>query len=254
MKVSIVRTLSQGVVALLCLSIFASIHMASASAMQVKSSTNWSGYVAGGHTYNQVVADITMPTVTCTTPGAESLFWVGLDGYNGTIPLEQDGIGAKCSDTGKAAPTYFAWWEMINAKNNASLQTVAAISAGTKVQAEVTYNTSKKYYDLYLYDLSTKKPLLSETVSGDGARQTAEWIAERYTVNKAGSLSPLAKWTGDASMFTDVYAATSSNAKLNSVASYNPTLLMMIDNGVLANPNQLVGSGTSFGVTWMAAE
>src|SRR5581483_355717 len=73
---------------------------------------NWSGYAATtSQPFVAVQSIYTQPNVTCTTPGAWTLFWVGFDGYlNNNV--EQAGTAAQCSSGTNPQPTYYAWWEM----------------------------------------------------------------------------------------------------------------------------------------------
>lgn len=235
-----------------------------AEAAQVTSSNNstpnWAGYVVTGKTYSKVQGDITVPAITCTASGAESLFWVGLDGYN-TKTTEQDGVGAKCVGT---TPSYFVWWEMYNPATGSLHQVSTSVKPGQKIDASVTYVAVKESngktvyeYDLQLDNASTNQKMLATDQpcpSGYSCgRSTAEWIAERY--NKGNnSFLPLGKWSYNAHLFTDSYAT--ANSKLAAISGNNNVSVGMIDSNYnfLADPSSLNTGGTSFGVQWSAAE
>jgi hypothetical protein len=274
MKLSISRVLRRSIMTLLCLSILtsssvafastktngaASIQAQSAASTTSATSVNWSGYAATKHSFTKVQGDITVPTVTCTTAGAESLFWVGLDGYSDST-VEQDGVGAKCVN---GAPQYFAWWEMFNGAGGTTLHTVSTLSVkpGDKVAAIVTYNGGVQGFLLQLDNTSTSQKTFSttqhcDTVAGACTRQSAEWIAENYT--GPDNRTPLAKWGYNSSLFTYAKASTSASYGLDPISYYNNIAIDMIsaktDWHYLDNVNSLGNGGTSFGVTWKSAK
>jgi hypothetical protein len=277
MKSSILSVLRRSALTLLFLSIltsagtaFAASAKSSAASMQAQTTTtstatsvNWSGYAVAGHTYNKVQGDITVPTVSCTTKGAESLFWVGFDGYNDST-VEQDGVGALCSNAAKPTPTYFAWWEMFNAYTGTSLHQISSstlsVKPGNRVASLVTYNPSTKGYLLQLDNTSTKQKAFATTqhcaAGYTCSRQTAEWIAERDELGN-GSYTALAKWNYNASLFAYSEAYTSTSTKLEPISFYSLISINMISAHTnwhyLDNVKSLTGSGTTFGVSWVAA-
>jgi hypothetical protein len=224
-------------------------------------SYNWSGYVASGQTFKHIQGTIAVPTVTCTVPNAQTLIWVGFDGYNASAnqTVEQDGIGAKCSATKHV--TYFAWWEMFQTTQGTSLQTISSklmtVKPGEKIRASVTYNTTYRDYVLQLDNLSTKQ-LFTTTRSCIGnvcGRQSAEWITERYMLG-ANAYTALARWNSDPAMFTEssAYTMTSKSYPIN---HYSYTPVNMVSQKTFANldvTNPLYDSGTAFSVTWKAAQ
>lgn len=118
MKSLFLRTLRQSIFLLFALFILSSTAVATAasqtnagaSAIQSQSiiqsavsSVDWSGYAVTGATFNKVESQVTVPTVTCATAKSESLFWVGLDGYQSTSnTVEQIGVGATCTSVNSA--------------------------------------------------------------------------------------------------------------------------------------------------------
>lgn len=226
-------------------------------------SSSWAGYVDTGKTFSKVQGEITVPTITCVGSSAESLFWVGIDGYNEKT-VEQDGVGAKCIG---ATPTYFAWWEMYTPTSGPLMQISAStlsVKPGQKIDASVSYVTLKtvndKLYDAYSLQLdnvtTNQKPFVTNqtcTVGYSCNRGTVEWVAERYNVGN-NTFASLGKWSYNAHLFENAYVASSTSSKLEPISGYNNIDLSMIDSdyNFIAQPGVLNTDGTSFGVTWYA--
>lgn len=245
---------------------FAPAASAVAPSISQNVSYNWSGYVNTGHTFNKVQGDITVPTITCPVNGAETLFWVGFDGYSNST-AEQDGVGAKCNGS---TPSYFAWWEMYNANTGTSLRQVPtsslSVKPGDHVASTVSYVTvqkagSKPYgaFQLTLDNATTKRFYSTTQTCAAGytcSRNSAEWIAERYNYG-GSSYSTLARWGYNSQLFTDAASTTTTNSKLEPVSANNTTELAMIENNTfvtLAAPAALNTGGTAFGVNWLATK
>jgi Peptidase A4 family len=84
---------------------------------KMKTSPNWSGYVAtapAGKTlsYQSVTGTWTVPKAICVhgKPATWSTVWVGLGGYKETRQ-EEVGTDTNCNASGK--PVYFAWFELV---------------------------------------------------------------------------------------------------------------------------------------------
>lgn len=227
------------------------------------SSFNWSGYVATGQTFNRVQSIITVPTVSCTVPGAQSLFWVGLDGYSTSAnqTVEQDGVGAKCSGGKHPTLHYFGWWEMFQTNQSTSLQpiptSVIAIKPGDRVKAVVTYNPSNQGYTLQLNNLSTKQ-LFATTQYCTGnacSRHSAEWIAERYML-ASNTYTALAKWQAGPSLFAASSASADHTATLQPISHFNYKPINMMSQqtfGTIDTTSPLYYGGNAFTVNWKAA-
>lgn len=220
-------------------------------------SVNWSGYVATGRTFNKIQGDITVPTVTCTSPNAQVLFWIGLDGFSNST-LEQVGVGAQCNGT--STPTYFGWWEMINGNSGNEIHKVAAtqlkIVPGNKINCLVAAISHSNYFTLQLYNSTTRQKLTSLTEGGYATqRQSAEWIAERPLINGT-QYSPLAKWSNVPTLFTAADYTTSTNSKYQPLSSANLISLYMISaktNWHALDEAQDIGAnGTTFQASWVS--
>jgi hypothetical protein len=276
MKSSILRVLRHSVLALLCLSILTSAGTAfaatadtsesdTAASSSSSNSVNWSGYEATGHVYNKVQSTITMPTITCTAPGAESLFWVGFGGTDsyGTTTIEQDGIGAKCSTAAKPTVSYFAWWQMWNNSAGSTMNvlpaTTLSVRPGQRVFSEVVFNPNTGGYSLELTNQTTGQKAFNTTkycaAGYTCPRQTANWIAERYVFSN-GNYTPLAKWSYYPYTFNSADAYTRLSTKLAPITAYSHVALNMISTQ--ANQHRLATtsaiSGNAFSVSWVDAQ
>jgi len=228
---------------------------------------NWSGYAATSNTpYLKVQSTFVQPKVTCPVPGAWTLFWVGFDGFtNGTV--EQAGTAAQCSTGTNPQPVYYAWWEMYPT-NNIQVMPIT-IRVGDTVQTSVTYTASNRQYAMNVTDLSYSSQRYTRVATCayglTCARQSAEWIVERPTVN--GAYAPLANWS-TMSVGADQAANTSTTDRRTRVVSpimqpasaFNNTPINMVNypyTGLnLAVVGSLNTSGTSsnFADTWQATQ
>jgi hypothetical protein len=222
---------------------------------------NWSGYAATASTpFTEVQSTFVQPFVTCTAPGAWTVFWVGFDGFNNNT-VEQAGTASECSSATNPQPTYYAWWEMY--PTNTIQVMPITINTGDKVQATVTYSASNQTYALAVSDLTNKKQHYTKIATCDPslvcARQSADWIVERPTVG--GVLTPLADW-GTMNLANDQAASGSSpnhhSAATQPVSAFTNTPIDMVNypytGEVLARAGSLDLSGTLFSDTWQATQ
>lgn len=115
-------------------------------------SLNWSGYAMNRHkvAFSSVSATFFVPFLNCVkSPGVTlSSAWAGLDGFVGRPDsVEQVGIAANCSATGKAS--YSAWFEMFP-RPETSIP--ASIHAGDSVTVQVAFRPSDQVFSLKLTD------------------------------------------------------------------------------------------------------
>jgi hypothetical protein len=115
-------------------------------------SLNWSGYAVSKPkvTFRSVQATFFVPYLNCAkSPGRTmSSAWAGLDGFVArSHSVEQAGIAADCSATGRAS--YKAWFEMFPLP-----QSIVPISigGGDSVTVRVAYTPSDKVFSLKLVD------------------------------------------------------------------------------------------------------
>jgi hypothetical protein len=157
-------------------------------------SSNWSGYFASSMLpFTGVQGEWVQPTVTCPSPQAWTVFWVGLDGWtDGTV--EQAGTAALCHENTSEPPVYFAWWEMF--PTNTIQVAPLAIAPGDGIRASVTFIPSTGKFTMTVLDKLTKRHFTQISTCAVGLeclRSSAEWIFERPTLT-GGQLSPLADW------------------------------------------------------------
>jgi hypothetical protein len=201
-------------------------------------STNWSGYAATGANgaFTSVSASWTEPKATCTSRRSDqyAAFWVGLDGYS-SDSVEQTGTDSDCDGT---TPDYYGWYEMYPADPVYFSNTVKpgdALSASVKFSGTDTYT-------LVLKD-STEGWTQTITKNQSGLdRSSAEVITEAPS-SDTGVL-PLADFG------TVNYTTATANGA--SLASLDPTEIIMIDNsGLDKDSTSSISSSGAFSNTWI---
>jgi hypothetical protein len=225
---------------------------------------NWSGYAATGNTpFNAVKSTFVQPTVTCTVPGAWTLFWVGFDGANNGSTVEQAGTAAQCSPGSNPQPIYYAWWEMWPT-NNIQVMPIT-VKPGDTIEASVNYTASNASYSMNVTDKTNKQQSTQVATCAANLscnRQSAEWIVERPTYN--GSYTALANW-GTMKLKSNQASNTLTTPRGRSpgkpvfqpISAFNNTPIAMINpsNGTnLASVNALNNNGNLFSDNWLAAQ
>lgn len=219
---------------------------------------NWSGYAATSNMpFVAVQSTYIQRPVTCTVPGAWSLFWVGFDGFtDGNV--EQAGTAAQCDGGSNPTPIYYAWWEMY--PTNTIQIMPLTIKPKDNIQAKATYDAKTNSYSLSVTDLTTKQSYTKVTTCAANVnclRNSAEWVMERPTLNNA--YTPLANW--GVGKMTNNKAANTVNAKgvpvLRTTSGFYNTPINMINNAGtynLATVGPLNNTGGAFSDTWLAAQ
>ena len=115
-------------------------------------SLNWSGYAVSKRrvTFQSVKATFFVPYLNCVkSPGRTmSSAWAGLDGFAGrSRSVEQAGIAADCSATGKAS--YAAWFEMFPLPQSI---VPIGIHGGDSITVQIAYKPSDRLFNLKLTD------------------------------------------------------------------------------------------------------
>jgi hypothetical protein len=149
-------------------------------------SDNWSGYVAGGGDLWQVSGSWTEPTVSCTAPTAESVFWVGLGGYP-SYPLYQAGSGAFCRN---GVPIHALWYELLNPGRTVPLVAVVQIQPGDRISAAISLRSGGSGGQVHLVDATTGFTRDVSFTPAAASLGSAEWIAE--ATSHGGTVSTLA--------------------------------------------------------------
>jgi hypothetical protein len=185
----------------------------------VVTSSNWAGYAATGSagTFTSVSSNWTEPVGNCNgADGKYAAFWVGLDGYTSST-VEQTGSEVDCSGL---FPRYYAWYE---AYPNTAVNFTNPVSAGDQFTGTVTY-TAPDTFTLVLTDHTQNWTQTVSAAVPSAARSSAEVIAEAPCCTDGGGTLPL----------TDFGTVSFSSATANgrSMATYNPTEIVMPDTSV----------------------
>jgi hypothetical protein len=204
-------------------------------------STNWSGYAAtgGNGAFTSISASWTVPAATCPSSAAQfSSFWAGLDGFN-SASVEQTGTDSDCAGT---TPSYYGWYEMFPA---APVVFANPVQPGDQISASVTFSGTETY-TLVLSD-STRGWAQTITQNQPGLdRSSAEVITEAPSSAATGGVLPLADFG------TVNYAGSQANGA--SLASQNPTEILMVDSGGTAEDStSAIGSNGAFSNTWLGS-
>jgi len=196
------------------------------------SSTNWSGYVASGTTFNSVSGSWVQPTGTCTKGQQYAAFWVGIDG-NTSGTVEQIGTDSDCLN---GLPRYYAWYEMYPAASVTIPGFV--VVPGSTYSASVTYDSGSNMFHLTISGGSNSTFNVSFPASGQ-SRSSAEWIAEAPSIG--GHILDL----------TDFGTVNFTGPNLSSPSSTSWDKVTMTDKKgkPRAVPSSL-GSNNSFSVAW----
>lgn len=220
---------------------------------------NWSGYAATNTVYTQATGAIVVPSVQCQALNAETLFWVGLDGFvaSSNRTVEQDGIAALCGNTPGAAPTYQAFWEMYPTNDVQYVPTSQFLVApGDKITMSIAYRSGQ--FALTLRNFARRQSFQTNQPCAAGlicARQSAEWIAERPSL--PSGYAPLGDW-GQAS-WTQVEAAGGTDSNwLEPISTFPHQPIAMVNSDgsrQLATVSSLnSASGASFSSAWLAVD
>jgi hypothetical protein len=144
------------------------------ASLQTATSSNWAGYAASGTRFRKVSANWTVPTATCTSGSdAYSAVWVGLGGFDRQSQgLEQTGIDANCSSSGRAS--YRVWYEIL--PDGAHTVHSLKVSSADKLSASVTVNGHDVTFRVR--DLTTGRSYSTTKQVANPDVSSAEWIVE----------------------------------------------------------------------------
>jgi hypothetical protein len=189
-------------------------------------SENWAGYEAtttNSSGFTAASGSWVQPTVSATTQGTYSAYWVGLGGGGeNSSALEQEGTQADVSSTGKVS--YYAWYELVPSApvkiKSVSVHPGDRIWArtavkGDKVTVEVDNKTTGQDF---------KKTLTMTAATPDTS--TAEWVAEAPSEcqgGTSGQCTPLPLSNFGSVKFTNAYAT--SNGQTKSVSGWTDTAI-----------------------------
>ena len=251
-------------------------HAATGATIPAEISSNWSGYAAiasdpaAPASFTDVTGTWVQPRASCTSGRASSsAFWVGIGGYDESSPsLQQLGTGADCSG-GAAAPTYYAWWELVPAASQ-RIKTLK-IFPGDTITAAVLVDGQKITFSLRDVTRRTRfSKVLTATQTLDTS--SAEWIAEAPSACSSYGRCRVVPLTNFGTV-TFSGAATIGNAQPGTLlgpttpAGSSPWTAMPIEliaggasrgffgqlsaeSGVGAVPGDLSADGRGFSVSW----
>lgn len=217
-------------------------------------SSNWSGYVDTGATFDAVSGTWTVSSLTCPTSASNySATWVGIDG-NTSSTVEQDGTEADCID---GAPSYDAWFEMygdssVNGGDEVELSpSTYPVSPGDVMVATVSFSAGT--WTLSLNDRRSDGTAwsFSTHIAFAASQSSAEWIVESPEVcTTTCSLASLADF--DSVTFSSASATVGNTS--GTISSRSNTAIEMVDGSdVLALPDSLGTAGDSFTDSWEAS-
>lgn len=213
-------------------------------------SRNWAGYVSlpqgGTSTFNVVSSTWVEPTVTCASPDAWTVFWVGLDGWlDGTV--EQGGSSARCVN---GVPHYQTWWETYPTN---SIQTVNTIRPGDRITATVTYTPSTGRYAIVVKDVTTGKAFTRNVTCASNTtckRSSAEVIAEDVGRFGSNSYFPLARYGPTTFLNTLEKNQANGSGAFASGAWANDAITESSQGVTYATVGPLSNAGRNFTATW----
>jgi hypothetical protein len=161
--------------------------------------TNWSGAVATGGTFDGIASHWTVPTVQSSSTAQYSATWIGIDGWENT-DLIQVGTAQATATT----PHYFAWYEVLPT-DPVAIDIPETVSAGDQMAAEIYKETTAATWVVDIKD-TTKGWTFGGTTAYTGPTTSAEWIEEAPTVST--SQSTLADF--GSVQFTTAFVASST--------------------------------------------
>jgi hypothetical protein len=209
------------------------------AAISSSTSSNWSGYAAGGGGYTSVSGTWTVPNVSLSTVGADAT-WVGIGGVE-TRDLIQAGTQASVSG-GEVA--YDAWIEMLPAPS----KTISlSVNPGDSVTVSITQKSALDW--TIALKNNTTGGRFSTTVQYRSSNASVEWVQEAPSVGRGtvplddfGTL----KFSG---------ASAVKDGKTLDLRGLDARAITMINGArqALATPSVIGDDGASFSVTRTAA-
>jgi hypothetical protein len=189
-------------------------------------SENWAGYEAtsaDSSGFSAASGSWTQPTVSASSSGTYSAYWVGLGGGGeNSTALEQEGTQADVSTSGKVS--YYAWYELVPSAP-VKIKSVT-VHAGDRIWARTSVSGDKVTVEV---DNKTtgqdfKKTLTMSSTAPDTS--TAEWVAEAPSEcqgGASGQCEPLTLSDFGSVKFTNAYATSGGQTK--SVSGWNDTAI-----------------------------
>jgi hypothetical protein len=200
-------------------------------------STNWSGYAAGGSGASHVIGSWTQPPASCSpAENSWSSPWVGIDGDSSNT-VEQIGTDTDCSN---GVPSYYAWYEMYP---KPLVVINIPVSPGNSFTGEVTYLPSSRAFALKLTNTSTGNTFQTTQGSKKARRTSVEWVME-------GPSSGLLTNFGTVGFTAASATIGNQTGNLGSFSNAQPITMVTQQGTQRAVPSAVSGGGTSFDVRW----
>lgn len=210
----------------------------------------FAGYVdtssSGGVT--AVSAKFKVPTLSCTSTTAISIFLVGIDGFSST----DFGYASVHADCYNGVASYGAYWADYN--SNQAVATSWTPSAGNVIALSVSFSSGK--FKFTLKDLTTKQTTTATSPATGAALTSAECVTDTVK-NSMGTILPLSDF-GKLSFTKCMAEINSVKAGIGGFSS--PVVLTKYicydstGTSILAEPGALSKTNhENFHVTWVAS-
>jgi hypothetical protein len=189
-------------------------------------SENWAGYEAtstNASGFSAASGSWTQPTVSASSTGTYSAYWVGLGGGGeNSTALEQEGTQADVSSSGKVS--YYAWYELVPSAP-VKIKSVT-VHAGDRIWARTSVRGDKVTVEVDNKSTGQdfKKTLTMSSTAPDTS--TAEWVAEAPSEcqgGASGQCEPLPLSNFGSVKFTNAYATSGGQTK--SVSGWTDTAI-----------------------------
>ena len=156
-------------------------------AVAVTTSSNWSGYVATGRSYNEASGTFTVPNVSRYLARSTASEWVGVDGWSDSS-LVQAGVNEV--PVGHGATIFEPWWEVVPGPQQ--FASGVMVRAGNRITVKVQ-EISAGRWSISLID-NTNGDHFSTVQPYSGEATSAEWVVEADATARGSSteLAPLA--------------------------------------------------------------
>jgi hypothetical protein len=179
-------------------------------------STNWSGQILTGGSYNGVGGDWAVPSVAASSSDEFSASWLGIDGTS-SASLIQTGTAQQVVG---GVTDYYAWVELLPGAEGiiGNASGPAPVAPGDQIDAAVFETTTPNVWTIEILD-STQSWEFSQNFPYTTPGTSAEWIEEAPTVD--GSQSTLANF--GAVTFTSLAQTGSGSSNLVPAYMLDPT-------------------------------
>ena len=215
-----------------------------ASAAEVSSSSNWSGYIAqNGTGYTSINGTWVVPAVTATSSFSGDATWVGIGGVS-TSDLIQAGTQALIEN---GQVTYEAWIETLP---QTSQDIPITIHAGDSVHVSISLENQSTNDWLLSFTDNTTEQTYQTNLTYTSSESSAEWIEEMpsITIDNISARDFSLDSFGTVNFTNCTTTQNGMSYTLTQAGAYPVTMLNSQDQA-LATPSALGSDNESFGVT-----